>query len=105
MNYWLVIVVIGIATYLLRLSFVGLLGSRPMPLWAERPLSYVAPSVLAALTVPAVMLRDSSLDLSPETNPRFLAAIVAGLVAWRFRNMAAVIIIGMSVLWILQGLV
>lgn len=103
MNYWLVIVTIGVLTYLIRLSFIGLLGSQPMPQWAERPLSYVAPSVLAALTVPAVVLRDSEIDLSPSTNPRVLAAVVATLVAWRFKNMAVVIVAGMTALWALQG--
>ena len=104
MSYWLIIAVIGAFTYLIRLSFIGLLGSRPMPRWAERPLSYVAPSVLAALTLPAVVLPDNSVDLALDSNPRFLAAIAAGLVAWRFKNMAAVFIVGMGILRILQGI-
>ncbi len=103
MNFWLVIVAIGVLTYLIRLSFIGLLGNRAMPLWAERPLSYVAPSVLAALTLPAVVVPDNEIDLAPGTNPRVLAAVVAALVAWRFKNMAAVIVVGMTVLWALQG--
>lgn len=104
MNPWVVIAVIGVLTYLIRLSFIGLLGNRPMPVWATRPLTFVAPSVLAALTLPAVMLQEGSLGFTPEANPRFLAALAAGLMAWRFRNMAAVIIVGMGLLWILQGL-
>ena len=48
-----IIVVIGIGTYLFRLSFIGLLGARPMPAWAAAPLRYVAPAVLAAIVAPA----------------------------------------------------
>ena len=50
------------------------------------------------------MLPDNSVDLALDSNPRFLAAIAAGLVAWRFKNMAAVFIVGMGLLWILQGI-
>lgn len=104
MNFWAVILAIGLVTYLTRLSFIGVVGTRPLPHWAERPLSFVAPSVLAALALPAVVLPDATVDVTPDGNPRFLAAIAATLVAWRFKNMAAVFVVGMTVLWTLQGL-
>jgi len=103
MSNWLVVVVIGVGTYALRLSFIGLLGTRPMPLWARRPLRFVAPAVLAALVVPAVVLSEGSMDVTPLGNPRFLAAVVATLVAWRLKSVAGVIVVGMSLLWILQA--
>ena len=104
MSQWLIVIAIGIGTYLLRFSFIGLLGTRPMPVWAQRPLKYVAPAVLAALVLPAVVLVDGRADLTPLGNPRFLAAVVAGMVAWRIKNVAAVILVGMSLLWVLQAL-
>jgi len=97
------IIVIGLGTYLLRLSFVGVFGNREIPDWLERPLRYVAPSVLAAIVLPAVVLRDNAVDLMPGTNPKFLAAVVAALVAWKLKNVALVIVIGMGVLWMLQA--
>lgn len=104
MSDWLVVVVIGLGTYAMRLSFIGLLGTRPMPLWAQRPLRFVAPAVLAALVVPAVTLSDGVVDVTPLGNPRFVAAAVAALVAWRLKNVAGVIVVGMGLLWVLQGL-
>lgn len=98
-----IVLVIGVGSYLLRLSFIGVLGTRPMPMWAQRPLKFVAPAVLAALVLPAVLLVDGQADISPTGNPRFLAALVAGLVAWRLKNVAGVIIVGMGLLWILQA--
>ena len=98
------IVTIGIGTYLLRLSFVGILGARTMPGWAMVPLRFVAPAVLAALVAPAVLLRDGSVDLAPVTNLRALAALVALLIAWKTKNVAAVIVAGMAVVWLLQAL-
>ncbi|MCP4248355.1 MAG: AzlD domain-containing protein [bacterium] len=104
MSDWLVVVVIGVGTYALRLSFVGVLGTRPMPFWAQRPLRFVAPAVLAALVVPAVVLAEGSVDVTPFGNPRFLAAVTAALVAWRLKNVAGVIVVGMGLLWILQAI-
>jgi len=100
---WVMVIIIGIGTYALRLSFIGLLGTRPMPIWAQRPLRFVAPSVLAALVVPAVVLAEGSVDITPLGNPRFLAAAAAALVAWRLKNVAGVIFVGMGLLWVLQA--
>lgn len=103
MSYAATIVVIGIGTYLLRLSFIGIVGERSVPDWAMVPLRYVAPAVLAALVAPVVLLSDGALDIAPATNPRALAALVALVVAWKTKNVAAVFVAGMSVIWLLQA--
>jgi branched-subunit amino acid transport protein len=54
-TFWLVVVVLGIGTYLIRFSFLGLLGNRPLPLWMVRALRYTAVAVLPALVAPAVL--------------------------------------------------
>jgi len=104
MSPWLVIGLIGIGTYLTRLSFIGIIGERQIPAWCLPPLRYVAPAVLAAIVVPGVLLHNGSVDLSPVTNPRLLAAIAAGIATWRLKNVVWAIIVGMSVLWLLQWL-
>jgi len=104
MTNFVIILAIGIGTYLLRLSFVAAVGHRTMPDWAMVPLRFVAPAVLAALVAPAVLLRDGSFDLAPASNPRAVAAMIAVLIAWKTKNIAVVIIAGMSVVWLLQAL-
>jgi len=104
-TYLVSILVIGLGSYLARLSFVALVGTSEIPEWARTPLRYVAPAVLAALVAPAVMMVDGTISLAPATNPRFLAAVVAGLVAWRFRDVIAVIVTGMGTLWIIEALI
>ena len=54
-TFWLVVVTLGVGTYLIRLSFLGLLGNRPLPLWLVRTLLYTAVAVLPALVPPAVL--------------------------------------------------
>jgi branched-subunit amino acid transport protein len=101
---WGAVFIIGIGTYLTRLSFIGAFGVRAMPVWMERPLRFVAPAVLGAIVLPAVIMPAGVVDLVPATNPRFLAALIAGAVALRVRNVAVVIVVGMASLWILDAL-
>lgn len=98
-----VIIVIGIGTYLERLSFIGIIGDREIPEWAVLPLRFVAPAVFAALVAPAVLLQDGSLVLSPAVNPRALATLIALLVAWRTKSVAATLVAGMAAIWLLQA--
>jgi branched-subunit amino acid transport protein len=99
-----VIVAIGVGTYLMRLSFIGILGTKAVPVWAEAPLRYVAPAVFAALVFPAVLLPDGTLEVTPSANPRLLAAVLAALAAWLTKSVGAAIVVGLGALWILQAL-
>jgi len=99
-----IIFAIGIGTYLLRLSFIGIVGDRVMPEWALVPLRFVAPAVLAALIAPAVLLNDGALDVSPASNPRAIAALVALLLAWKTKSVPVVIAAGLITVWALQAL-
>jgi len=100
---WAAVFVIGIGTYLTRLSFIGAFGEREMPAWLERPLRYVAPAVLGAIVLPAVVMPNGVVDFAPSSNPRFVAGLVAMAVAIRFRNVTFVIAVGMGALWTLDA--
>ncbi|MEM9317739.1 MAG: AzlD domain-containing protein [Pseudomonadota bacterium] len=52
---WLVIIALGIGTFLVRFSFLGLLGQRDLPDWALRHLRYTAVAVLPALIAPLLV--------------------------------------------------
>lgn len=104
MSNWIIVAAVGVGTYAARLSFVGILGERRLPVAVERALEFVAPAVFAALVAPAVLMPDGNIDVAPTTNPKLLAGLVAALVAWRSRNVAAVIVVGMGALWVLQAL-
>ncbi len=103
MSDLVIVLVIGAGTYLERLSFIGVVGSREVPDWALVPLRYVAPAVFAALITPAVLIEDERLAVSPATNPEALAALIALAVAWRTKSVAATVAAGMVGLWVLQA--
>ncbi|MCZ7533645.1 MAG: AzlD domain-containing protein [Acidimicrobiia bacterium] len=101
MTMWIVVVLAGIATFSMRFAFIALFGLVAVPPLLERALRYVAPAVLAALTVPAIMAPDNALDL---TNPFVPAAVIGGLAAWFTKSIGAAIIVGLPALWLILWL-
>lgn len=102
-TFWLVVVVLGVGTYLIRLSFLGLLGTRPLPLWLVRSLRYTAVAVLPALVAPAV-LWPAATGGAPD--PVRLGAIAGTLLAGALtRNMIAAIGAGGAAFYLLPMLI
>ena len=50
---WTVMPLMAVGTYLIRFSFLGMLGNRPLPTWLTRALRYTAVAVLPGLVLPA----------------------------------------------------
>jgi len=103
MTLWLMLFVIGAVTYAIRLSCIGLLGQRDMPALLLKALRFVPIAVLPAIILPELFLRNNALALSLQ-NPRWMAGLLAGFVAWRTRNVLLTIAVGMVALWVLEFL-
>ena len=103
MTLWLMLLVIGAITYAIRLSCIGLLGQRDMPALLLKALHFVPIAVLPAIILPQLFLRNNMLALSIQ-NPRWIAGILAAIVAWRTRNVLLTIAVGMVALWVLEFL-
>ena len=102
---WVAIVVIGIATYSFRLSFIHLFGRiDEVPRRIRRPLKYVPPAVLAALVFPDLVTIRPGI-VATLADERLIAGVVAGVVAWRTENVFATIAVGMVVLWLFRFVV
>ena len=52
---WTTIIALGLGTFLIRFSFMGLVGSRELPPWLTRHLRYVPVAVLPGLVAPLVV--------------------------------------------------
>src|SRR5579862_7333787 len=101
MTLWLMMLVIGGVTYAIRLSCIGLLGQKEMPAFLSKALRFVPITVLPAIIMPQLFLRNNALALSIQ-NPRWMAGILAAIVAWRTRNVLLTIAVGMVALWALE---
>jgi len=99
---WLTIVLMGVISYGLRVSFIALSGRFDLPILVRRGLAYAPAAVLFALILPAVLVRNQALALSL-ANERIVASLLAAVVAWWTRNIVATIVVGMVTMWLLQS--
>lgn len=99
MKIWLVVAGVAVGSYVLRVSFVTLLGRLDeVPPRVKRALALVPPAVLAALVAPELLLQEESFAVSL-ANDRLLAGAVAAGVAWRTEDMLATVVVGMGALY------
>jgi branched-subunit amino acid transport protein len=101
---WATILIVGLLTLGIRLSFIVFMGKLRVSPRAQQALRFVPVAVLSALIAPALFFPDGSLALS-FSNIRLIAGILAILVAWRTKNVLLTIFTGMACLLILQAFV
>ena len=107
MNYsdatiWWIIAILGVGTFLIRFSFLGLIGSRPMPDWVLRHLRYTSVAILPGLVAPLVVFpaaTDGALDPA-----RLLAAAVTVLIGYWTKGVVRAMVGGAVVLFAVQYL-
>jgi branched-subunit amino acid transport protein len=93
----LLILGLSLTSFLPRASFILLLARWPVPDLVKRALRYVPAAVFSAILVPELVLTAGRLHLAFD-NPRLLAGILAGAIAWRSRNTLLTIVAGMLAL-------
>lgn len=103
MNVWLTLLAMGVVTFLIRFSVIGMLGDAEMPHTVKRGLRLVPAAVLTAIVFPALLISDGTLNVAPD-NFRLIAGLIAIVVAWRTKNTLLTIAVGMVSLWVLQFL-
>ncbi|HET9110134.1 MAG TPA: AzlD domain-containing protein [Ktedonobacterales bacterium] len=96
------IMLIGVLTYLMRVAFIGP-ARLTLPPAVERALRFVPAAALTALVVPDLVGHNGAL-VPTLANPRLIAGVVALLIAWRTRNIALTLVVGMGVFWLLSAL-
>ncbi|HUX26722.1 MAG TPA: AzlD domain-containing protein [Burkholderiales bacterium] len=96
-TFWLLIAGLALTSFIPRASFILLFARWPVPAPLQRALRYVPAAVFSAILVPALVLTDGSVHVGLD-NPRLLAGILAGAIAWRTRNTLVTIVIRMLAL-------
>lgn len=101
MSIWIMIVLSGIVTFLIRFALIQLMGSNLNDRTKEL-LSFIPPAVLSALV--CYSLFDNGIRSVALNNPKLWAAAVALMAALRFKNVIITILMGISCLWIFNYL-
>lgn len=92
---WAIILALGLGTYLIRWSFLGAMGNRPVPEWALRLLRYTAVAVLPALVAPLVIWPPATAGV-PDPVRLGSAAVTLGVGLVTRNTLAAIICGGMT---------
>ena len=93
---WAVIALVAFGSYLIRFSFIGLIGDRDLPPWVLRHLRYTPVAVLPGLVVPLVLWPEAT--GGNYDAPRLIAAAVTILLGVAFKSMMIAIAGGATTL-------
>ncbi|RYH10571.1 AzlD domain-containing protein [Tropicimonas sp. IMCC6043] len=84
LNLWPIILVLGLGTFLIRFSFLGLFADKELPGWLLRHLRYTPVAVFPALVAPLVAWPEAT-GGAPDP-ARMLAAFATLGVGYYWRN-------------------
>lgn len=99
---WSAIVLAGIGTYAMRASFLAFAHRLvDVPPGIQRLLRQIPPAALASIVLPALLRPEGSFDVAQS---RLLAGVVAAAVAWRTRNVALTLVVGMGIVMLVDAL-
>lgn len=103
MSPLLQIILAGVGTYLLRLSFIGASGWLGTPsARTEATLRLIAPAVLAAIVANQLFVAERGWVVQWDW---WIAGVVAGFVAWRWKSTGLTMVVGMVAVWVLDATV
>jgi len=102
-EFRVVMLSVGVLTFLTRLSFIYLLEKWQPPEVVTRALRFVPVAALTAIFIPELALQNGELMLSFE-NIRLMAGMIAIAIAWRTKSALWTIGVGMVSFWALTWL-
>lgn len=100
---WTIIILLGIGTFLIRFSFLGLIGDRKLPPWLLRHLRYTPVAVLPGLVAPLI-LWPAATNGDPDP-ARLLSAAATVAVGYWSKSLLAAAFCGAGTLYLALWLI
>lgn len=97
---WTVIAGLAVGTFLIRYSFMGLLGNRTLPDWILRHLRYTGVAVLPGLIAPLILWPEAT-GGTPDL-ARILATLAAVTIGIWKKSVIGSVVLGFGTLYIVQ---
>lgn len=98
-DYLLLVLGMGIVTYLPRWLPLVLLSRRRLPDWLRQWLEFIPAALLSALILPALVTTGEPRHLTL-LQPALWVSIPTWIVAWKSRSLAGTVITGMALFWV-----
>jgi branched-subunit amino acid transport protein len=96
------VILSGVGTYAMRASFLVFAHRlTDVPPSVQRLLRQIPPAALASIVVPALLRPHGEIEV---WQPRLLAGLVAGLIAWKTRNIALTLAVGIGLVMLIDAL-
>jgi branched-subunit amino acid transport protein len=103
MEIALLIAGMALVTYATRIGMIAILGRWQVSPLARQALHYVPIAAFAAIIAPELIERAGRVTIALD-NPRLIAGVAAIVVAAVTRHVLLTVVVGMSVMWIMQFL-
>jgi branched-subunit amino acid transport protein len=100
-NEWLLIMGMAVVTFGIRFFLLGFANRFELPEILNESLKFIAPAVLTAITIPAVLLPSGKLDLSLG-NPYLISAVAATAAGILSKNVLITIVVGLAAFFLIQ---
>ena len=95
---WIIIIGMALVTLAVRVTPILLLSGRKMPAIVTRWLSLIAPAVLSALLLPALLIdRSGAVPSLSFYNIYIFAAIPTFIVGWKTKSLSGAVVTGIAV--------
>jgi len=98
-DYLLLVLGMGIVTYLPRWVPLIFLSRSRLPEWLRQWLDFIPAAVLSALILPTLVTTGEPRHLTV-FQPALLVSIPTLIFAWKTRSLAGTVIIGMALFWV-----
>lgn len=98
-DYLLLVLGMGLVTYLPRWIPLVLLSRRDLPPWLRQWLDFIPVAVLSALIMPSLVTTGEPRHLEI-LQPALFVSVPTLLFAWKTRSLAGTVIAGMVLFWI-----
>ena len=96
-DFWFITIALGVGTFLIRFSFLGLIGDRPSPPFILRLLRYTPVAVLPAMVAPLVLWPTATGGAVDP--PRLIAGIATFVVGYLTKSLFGAIGAGVVTLY------
>ena len=104
MKIWILIIGMGIVTYLPRMMPLLIFSKNNLPPWLESWLKYIPVGIFSALVFPNIFIRNQMFCMTIN-NIELISSILVFAVAFKTRSLGLSVIVGIISYWVLGEII